>query len=630
MDKNDILEYKKKISKLNETQKKIREIELRELAKGEKQGPLTGYPSIDKVWLKHYSYSECNTTFLKMNMKQLLFSKNINNLDNIAINYYGNKISYKELFNNIENAKKSFKELGVKAGDVVSIAAPFIPETIYSIYAINALGGVVNLVDPRVPSEKFLNYFKGSNTKFLVAFNACIKKIKEIEKESNIEKTILISSSNSLPNPLKIIATIKEKTKNNVKLNKDKYLSWNNFLKLGKNKSYVMDNEYEENKPAIIVYTSGTSGEPKGAISSNESFNNIAISQDISLRLKTKLGDKFLLIMPPFIAYGIAIGMHGQLCRGQELIMVPSFNIDNEKQMLGDLVKKYKPQTIMGVPAFMSDLTLHPKMQNMDLSFLKTVIVGGDSMIPSAEERVNEFLKSRNSEARICKGWGLTEVNSAFSYTKDIETNEIGSVGIPLVGNDIMVVKPNSSDNIDFDNLEELTYDQTGELFINSKSVILDYLNNEEESKNVFFTSKDTNEKWIRTKDLGRVTKDGLIYIDGRMKRIIIRPDGHNISPFAIESIINKNEKVKACAVVGKSYNENEHGSYAVAYIELKKEFLEQQKEILMELKKEVEKKLPPRDIASEYKVIDEIPLTNIGKVDYKSLEQIDKKRILK
>lgn len=589
---------------------------------------MTGYASIDKPWNKHYTYDERNVEFPKMNMKQYLYKRNEFNLEGIALNYYGRKISYKELFSNIEKTKISFKKMGVKKGDVVSIASPFIPEVVYSIYALNDLGAIVNLVDPRVPSERLSKYFNVSNSKYLVLFNSAYKKVKEIEKDCNLENVVLISPTDSLPIGMKCLGKVKEKLKE-PKIITSKYIKWNEFNKLNKNENIINDSVYEENKPAIIVYTSGTSGEPKGAIASNDTYNNIALSQSISL-MDTKVGDKFLLIMPPFIAYGLAIGLHGQLCRGQELIMVPSFNIENQKEMLGNLVYKYKPQTIMGVPTFMVDLIEHPKMQNLDCDFLKTVIVGGDSMIKSAEQRVNEFLMSKRSEARICKGWGLTEVNSAFSYTKDRATNAIGSVGIPLVGNEIRIVKPVDKDDIDFDSLEEVKYNEVGEIFINSKSVILDYLNNPEESKKVFFYSKLTGEKWIRTKDLGRITENGNIYIDGRMKRIIIRPDGHNISPFAIENIINSNEYVEACAVVGTPSIEHVHGEYATAYVQLKKDVIKDEREILLELRKEVERLLPTRDVANEYKVIDELPLTNIGKVDYKVLEEKEKKLVLK
>ena len=589
---------------------------------------MTGYASIDKPWLKHYTTDEKNINFPKMNMKEYLCKRNEFNLEGIAINYYGRKISYRELFENIEKTKVSFNKMGVKKGDVVSIASPFIPEVVYSIYALNDLGVIVNLVDPRVPSERIKKYFTGSNSKYLVLFNAAYKKVKEIEHDTNLEKIILISPTDSLPVGMKCLGKVKEKIKEPKIEDSKKYIKWNEFNKFNKDENKINESIYEENKPAIIVYTSGTSGEPKGAIASNDTYNNIAASQSISL-MDTKVGDKFLLIMPPFIAYGLAIGLHGQLCRGQELIMVPSFNIDNQKEMLGNLVYKYKPQTIMGVPTFMVDLIDHPKMKNANLEFLKTVIVGGDSMIKSAEERVNEFLNAKRSEARICKGWGLTEVNSAFSYTKDRNTNELGSVGIPLVGNEIKIVKPIEDDEIDFDTLEEVKYNEVGEIFINSKSSILDYLNNPEESKKVFFYSKSTGEKWIRTKDLGRITEDGNIYIDGRKKRIIIRPDGHNISPFAIENIINSNKFVEACAVVGTPSIEHEHGEYATAYVQLKKDY-KNDKEILLELRKEVERLLPTRDVANDYKIIDELPLTNIGQVDYKVLEEKERKLVLK
>lgn len=626
MTREQLLELKSKLSKLSEEEQKLRDLYLRQLSNGELQGPPVGYPSIDKPWLKYYSPKQVKTVFPEMNMRQYLEKCCEYNLDKTALNYYGNKVSYEKLLYKIEEAKKAFNFIGVKSGDVVSIAAPFLPETIYSVYAINALGAVANLIDPRVPSEKFLNYLTNSNSKFLIAYDACAKKIEEIEEKANLEEIVLISATDSLPIGLKIASKIK----NGLKKKEDvPFLNWQDFIAGANYEEPVLDAEYIKDSPAIVVYTSGTSGEPKGAISSNESFNNIACSQAYSLK-ETKVGDKFLLIMPPFIAYGIAIGMHGQLCRGQELIMVPSFTIDNQKELLGNLVFKHKPQTIMGVPSFMADLIKHPKMQKLDCSFLKTIIVGGDSMIPSSEVQVDNFMREHNSTARICKGWGLTEVNSAFSYTKDVENNEIGSVGIPLMGNNIMIVNPSQEEAIDFDKLEEVGYNAKGELFIKSPSVILDYLNNEEESEKVFFNSRITDERWVRTKDLGRITENGVIYIEGRMKRIIIRPDGHNISPFAIENIINADNRVNSCAVVGKPSGIDEHGSFAVAYIELKKEYLSNSIEILAEIKHIVELQLPPRDVASEYKLIEEIPLTSIGKVDYKNLEENEMKLLLK
>lgn len=613
---------------------KLRDLYLKKLSLGEIQGPFTGKASIDKPWLKYYRDEKIAEELPQMSMYSYLYYCNIGNADGIALEYYGRKITYKEMFEEIKKTEKAFLELGVRKGDVVSIGMPFLPETVYTIYALNKIGAISNMVDPRVPGEKIKDYINGTNSKYLVMINLCYPKIESIYDKTTLEKVISVSPTESLPLYLNIPAKIKEKIEENKKydipINKNpKYINWNKFINNRKNSKLYFYNEYQEKEPAVIVYTSGTSGEPKGAVSSNEAFNNMAYFYTDAV-VNVERNDKFLLIMPPFIAYGLAIGLHCQLCSSQTLVMEPTFNIDNSAELLGNLVKKHKPQTIMGVPNFMVDLIKHPKMQNLDCRFLKNVIVGGDSMVPKSEELVNSFLAARKSEAVISKGWGLTEVNSCSTYTRDLKCNKIGSVGIPLVGNNIKVVRPLDEDatDIDIDSLEELNYNEEGEIFIQSPTVINDYLNNPDESKRVFFTSKKDGTKWVRTKDLGIVTEDGVVFISGRMKRIVIRPDGHNVSPFAIENIINKNSKVENCAVVGRPSLEHDLGSYPVAYVELKPEYKDKFEEVIAELRKEISEKIPPRDIANFYEIIDEIPITNIGKVDYKQLQEKENQKV--
>ncbi len=624
-----------KIKNLQINEEHLHDLYLKKLSLGEIQGPLVGKASIDKPWLKYYDDSKILSALPQMSMFDYMCNCNKNNLDCPALNYYGNEITYRNLITKVEETAKSFANIGIKDGDVVSIASPYLPEVVYSIYALNKIGAVANMVDPRVPADKLKNYLNKSNSKYLVMLDICYPKVEKIINETQLNGVISMSPTNSLPLLLNVLSKLKGLVDNSKNINKqisnnNKYIDWKTFINNGKSYTDKIKNSYFINKPAIIVYTSGTSGEPKGAISSNESFNNMAFFQSDSI-INTNQGDKFLLIMPPFIAYGLSIGLHGQLCAGQTLVMVPTFNIDNSAKLLGNLVKKYKPQTVMGVPTFMVDLIKHPAMQKMNCEFLKNLIVGGDSMVPESEELVNAFVESKRSKARISKGWGLTEVNSCFSYTKNKETNKIGSVGVPLLGNNIKIVKPLNEEidnsEVDIDELEELPYNTTGEIFINTPTVIIDYLNNKEESKRVFFKSKNSGRIWVRTKDLGRITEDGLIYIDGRMKRIIIRPDGHNISPFAIENIINEHDMVENCVVIGRQSKEHEHGSLAVAYIQLKKGCESHQEKVLEEIKANISEKLPPRDVASYYEFIDEIPITNIGKVDYKKLEQYDKNK---
>lgn len=659
MNKEDLLAYRTKLEKLSEKEKKLRCKYINKIINGKIQGPRLDKPSVDNAWVGQYEEDEIKMDYLNVNMIRQVYEYNKDNLDAFALDFAGKKITYRELCTDrLEETKKMFAKIGIKAGDVVSIAAPFFPETVYSIYALNALGVQIVLCDPRVPADKFKDYFNKSNSKYVIAYDHYYKNIEEIEDECGIQNTILLSPLSSL-SASQSAHVIKDRviglTKNNYKKVKEKELTikdaiknvvdeikpvkytskkaikWNDLKEQVKDMDNIPDAPYDEDAPAITVFTSGTSGETKGATSSSKAINRLATQQKEAMRDAT--GEKFLLIMPPFIAYGLAVGLHGQLCRREELIMVPTFNIDNEAELLGKLVMLFKPQTIMGVPKFMVDLIKHKLLQSADLSFLKDIIIGGDGIIDKSEMEINDFCEKHNSSAKVTKGWGLTEANSVFTYTS--KNNDISSAGITAPGNNIMIVKELdddlTNDKLDVDDLEELSYGEEGEIFIRAEGKIIDYLDNEYESKRIFFRSSSTGQVWIRTKDLGKMKNDGQLFITGRKKRIIIRPDGHNISPFAIEKIVNKSEKVENCVVVGRPVGENEHGSYAIAYVELKDEYKDFDKsKIISELKQEVDSQLPPRDIASEYKFIEKIPSTDIGKVNYKLLEEQEKKLVLK
>lgn len=639
MDKEYLKSYREKISSLSEDDKNKRDLYLKGIATSKIYGPSLGIPSIDKPWLKFYCDEYIDNNLPQMSMYRYLVSNSVSNLHKTALTYYNNKISYKTLLSNIDKTAKAFVNMGVQSGDVVTVAMPFTPETVYAIYALNKIGAVVNMVDPRVPGLKLKNYITGASSKYVVAIDKIYPKMNQILDDCDLEKVVFVSAYDSLKFPMNMIAKFSKDDYKEARDNldySDLYINWEAFMKGASNISYDVEDEYSLNKEAIILYTSGTSGEPKGAISTNESFNSMTYSQHDSI-INTVVGDKFLLIMPPFIAYGLGIGLHGQLCTGQNLIMVPTFNIANQATMLGELVKKYKPQTVMGVPTFMDDLTRHPDMQDMDLSFLKNVIVGGDSMIVESEERVNDFLKSHNSSAKVTKGWGLTEVNSCATYTRDNDTNLIGSVGIPLIKNNVRIIKPIVDDSgepkelVDFnlDEVEELSYGETGEIFILAPTVICDYLNNEEASKKSFF-STECGDKWVRTLDLGRLDENGNMFVDGRIKRIIIRPDGHNVSPFAIENVITADSRVLSAAVVGRPSMNSEHGSYPVAYIVLKDEYKDMADEIINELDIAIKNVLPPRDVAEHFEIVDDMPLTDIGKVNIRELENREKVRVRK
>ena len=379
-----------------------RNIYLRSFYTGERLGPLTGKPSIDKPWLIDYTEEEITSSIPKRRIYEDLLDSSKNNLDNVAINYYENKITYRELIENIEKTAAALIHMGVKKGDKVSLLLPYVPETIYLVYAINKIGAIVNMIDPRINSGLIKEYICQADSKFAFVISKADGKLASIKDKTCLEKIVSIKAGNSAKSKI---------VKASDMFKKSPFTDWCDFLKLGKGK--IETAPFNENEIAIIEYTSGTSGNPKGVELSNEALNSLAYFQKQSLKLP--IGGKFLLIMPPFIAYGLVIGMHDMLCESQELIMIPNFTLDKAPKMLPKLVKKHHPSSIMGVPNFLSILMNY----RGDLSYLKAIIIGGDALKKSLEEKGKEFLKEHNSPAKILIGWGMTELASCGIFTKN-------------------------------------------------------------------------------------------------------------------------------------------------------------------------------------------------------------------
>ncbi len=579
------------------TKDKERDLYLRKIANGEIYGPMTGQPSIDKPWLKYYDESDVVSDIPQRRMYEDLKEYNKNNLNSIAIEYYGTKITYQEVFENIEKVASALVQDGIKEGDIVSLCLPYLPETIYTIYALNKIGAVVNMIDPRINEQLITEYINNAGSKYMFIIDKIEEKVSRLLPNTEVRKVVSISPLISHGNGM--IRTI-------AKLKQSKFTKWKDFLDVTLRRTIVA--KFKKDDLAVIEYTSGTSGIPKGVMLSNESFNSLAHFQFQSL--KNEVGDKFLLIMPPFIAYGLVIGMHGMLCQGQHLIMVPTFTLDKAPKLLPELIDKYHPDYIMGVPNFLTILMNYQK----DLSFLKGMIVGGDHLDPEIEKQGRKYLK-------IYKGWGMTEIASCGAFTKTDVENKVGSVGIPLLNNNVKILRRRENGERYDINEQELTYGNIGVMFISSPATTLGYYKREEATNEITYIDNQ-GAKWINTGDIFRIDEDGALYFQGREKRIVVRPDGHNIPTNQIESIGNAHDSIKNAVVVAVPSTKYSHGSYAALCLDMKDAGLtkEQITMILDEIKEECNKNLQPRDRAKYFIIADTIPYTMNGKVDYKRM----------
>lgn len=573
-----------------------------------KEKKLSGYPSVDKPWLKYYPEEAINAPLPECTIYEYIWNCNKEHLDKPALKYFGKVSTYAQMFSQIDGAAKAFSALGVKQGELVSMCMLTMPETIYSIYGLNKVGAVCNLIEPRTNAELIKDRINAANSKVLVVVDVFLSKILQIVDKTKLEKIIVVPLSESMPLCTKIGFKLTKGRKIPHIPAEKKYQYWETFLVAGKNESPIFA-RYEKDAPAAVIYTGGTTGISKGALLSNDSLTGMAL-QTIYDAPRLYEGERFLEIMPPFIAYGLVFGFFIPFCACLENTLIPVF----EPKKFAELVLKHKPNHVVGVPAFFESLANSAEVGNQKLDFLMCAITGGDRLLGSTEDHINEFFKEHGCKYTILKGYGMTEIGSAATFTATDECNIPGSVGIPTHCTEVKV--------IDHETGEELGYNVQGELCMTGSTMMLGYYQNDTETNKVMRRHPD-GKVWIHTGDIGYMTQDGVVYIVDRIKRMVIRPDGHNVWPSQIEEVVIQHPAVKECVVVGMPNPKNKNGKIPTAFIVVNEGF-KAGDALIWELDQFSKEHLPERDVAMAYRFADKLPLTLVGKVDYRTLENME------
>ncbi|MBE6976963.1 MAG: acyl--CoA ligase [Ruminococcaceae bacterium] len=567
---------------------------------------LTGYPSIDKPWLKYYPEEAVNTPLPECTIYEYIWNKNKDHLDKLALKYFGKGTTYAQLFSRIDNVAKAFSALGVKQGELVSLCMLTMPETVYSIYGLNKLGAVCNMIEPRTNAELIKDRINAANSRVLVVVDVFLSKILQIADKTKLQKIIVVPLAQSMPIYTKIgFKLTKGRKIPNVPSDK-RYQYWGPFLTKGRNESPKFV-PYVKNAPAAIIYTGGTTGISKGALLSNDSMTAMAV-QTIYGAPRLYEGERFLEIMPPFIAYGLVFGFFIPFCASLENTLIPVF----EPKKFAGLVLKHKPNHVVGVPAFFESLANSAEVGDHKLDFLMCAITGGDRLLANTEDHINQFFKDHGCKYSIMKGYGMTEMGSAATFTVTDDCNIPGSVGVPTHLAEVKV--------IDHETGAELGYNAQGELCMTGSTMMLRYYQNDSETSKVMRKHPD-GKVWIHTGDIGYMTEDGVIYIVDRIKRMVIRPDGHNVWPSQIEEVVTQHPAIKDCAVVGMPNPENRNGKIPTAFMVVDDRY-EASDALIEEIDRFSKVHLPERDVAMAYRFVDKLPLTLVGKVDYRALEK--------
>ncbi len=514
----------------------------------------------------------------------------------VAIDYFGKKYTYKKMTEEIERISNAYYKIGVRKGDIVTILMPNIPEAVISIYALNRLGAVSNIVHPLSAQEEIKNYLVSCKCKFLLCFDKCIEKIENILEETYLEKIVVADASCSMPQPLKTMYNLREK----YSLPKDeKYILWKSFLYNVNVKSPEYFPKAKENEEvSIILHSGGTTGTPKDIMLSNKNFNAFGIQSVLTLR-DVNVGDKILGVLPIFHGFGLGVCVHVCFCFGACSVLIPLFNA----KKFGNILKKHKPTMIFGVPTLYEALLNAKGIENLDFSFLKYAVSGGDTLPESLENKVNAFFSQHNSQVCICEGYGMTEGLAALSLSVN-DAYKSGTIGKPLIGNEMCVVEPETT-NV-------LGHNQDGELCVSGPTIMIGYRNNEEETKRVLKKHPD-GKIWLHTGDMASVDENGIVTYKLRIKRMIVS-SGYNVYPTYIEKTIEELPEVSKCVAVAIPHSYKKE--VAKAFIILEKGYVADSF-TLDKIKKYCKKKLASYSVPQEFEFVKEFSKTPFGKIDY-------------
>ena len=523
--------------------------------------------------------------------------------NSIAFDFMGRSTTYRKMLQEIEICAKALKTIGIREGDRVTIAMPNCPQAIYLFYAVNLVGGIANMIHPLSAEKEIEFYLNESESVTAITLDQFYHKFEHIRQNTKVINIVIASVQDELSRPIKAGYMLTEGRKIKKIPEDAPVIMWNDFLRLSKHCFYNYKVERKADDPAVILYSGGTTGTTKGIVLTNKNFNALG-QQVIAANPMFRPGDKMLAAMPLFHGFGLGVCIHTMLSQGGRCILVPRFT----PKSYGKQIVKYRCNFIAGVPTLYEALLRLPSMDGVDLSCLKGVFSGGDSLSIELKKKLDKFLYDHKATIQVREGYGTTETVTACCLTPSHMFRE-GSIGLPFPDTYIKIVKPGTD--------KELPYGQEGEILLAGPTVMKEYMKHPEETAQTLRTHAD-GLTWVYTGDLGIMDAQGFIYFKGRAKRMIVS-SGYNVYPGQIENILDAHEYVQMSCVIGvpDPYKMQKVKAFVklAPHVEPSEET---KQELLAYCSKHVAKYAMPYDI--EFK--EDMPKTLVGKVAYRLLEE--------
>ena len=557
-------------------------------------------------WLRYYGKTPASLEYPHKTMYQMVASAAKRYPDKAAYVFMGKKTSYSEFMKRIDAAARGLYAMGIRKGDKVTICMANTPQALDCFYALNRIGAIPNMIHPLSAAQEIAFYLNFSKSKAILTLDQFYDKVAQIQPGLEHPCEILIAKVvDELPFPLKSLYPMTKGARAIGKLPKTGYTLWQDLIRPKKGVQLPPD-EGQFDECGAILYSGGTTGTNKGIMLSNLNFNALALQTIAAsgFTMEEIAGMKMLSVMPVFHGFGLGIGIHVPLVAGGTCILVPQFNA----KTYAEILVKQKPNLIPGVPTLFEALLRADNLEGVNLSFLKGIFSGGDSLSPELKKKVDAFLHEHGCSEQIREGYGTTECVTASCLTPK-DYSRAGSIGVPFPDTFYKIVTPGTTREAE-PNIE-------GEICVSGPTVMMGYMDNPEETAQTLRRHYD-GRIWLHTGDLGYMDQDGFVYFRQRMKRMIIT-SGYNVYPSQLENVIDGHEKVLLSCVIGVKdpYRVQRVKAYVVPMPgvapteELKKELLDY-------CSQRIAKYAMPREI--EFRK--ELPKTLVGKVAYRVLEE--------
>ncbi len=534
----------------------------------------------------------------------------------IAVSFMGTDLSYEKLCSQVNDVSHAFMLLGAAQGDVVSICLPNVPHVPLAFYAANKLGLIANMIHPLTPAYELAEIVKKTDSKFLVILDAFFSDKIEALKDGPLKKTIVCSISDYL-SPLKQAGFYLTKGRKIPKWDFDesRQSRWANFLASGTDHAKIKslktpeddrDNQekFDTYSPAVYLHSGGTTDLPKTIVLSSMNMNALGLQAFDIAGIGSPVGTKIASILPFFHGFGLCIGMHSMLINGATSALMPIFS----PTALAEMLKKDKPQFIAAVPTLLEGIMGSKLLKNMDLSFIKAVFCGGDTLTPALKEKFDNFLADHNCQAQVREGYGLTETVTVCTVNP-AEDNRAGTVGKALQGISLKIIDPETG--------ADLPFGEKGEICVTGPTVMLEYLNDPEATAAAVKKHADGKD-WVHTGDLGFLNEEGYLTFIQRLKRII-KVSGIAVFPSTVEDAVMQVKGVAEAAVIGVSHPYKMQVVKAFVVAEPGVKDLEALKNDIIE---HCSERMIKHSVPAEIEFLKEFPKTKVGKIDVKELEK--------